>query len=592
MPNLYIPLCALFCSFLMLITFCSKRKLKTLETTLFSFMLISSLVDIILNCIIIFFGYVDTNHPGLITILNKIDFVQLIVWVSCFSYYVFYITFKDNHGELVKKVAKVIIVSDIICLLLVLLLPINLHVDGNSMFADGASVSVLYCSCAIYLLGIIVSVIIGYKNILSKKYVPVYSMVALMALLMIIRRINPGLCVIPAILCYIDLILLMTLENPDLKIIRELSEAKKKAEKYVNEKEIFSFNMSQKIKDPLTDIDKICEELESTNDLEKLKEGIKDIKVSSAKIIYLVSDTLSGVSDSKIDIVENEYNVSNLFALVNQFIKTKALKYNVDFYDSKYNKDTFAVGDNLKIKQVVCSFALGLMKMIEGKSLTLNPATHSKEDNIVVSFNYIIPNINLTLEELNKNEELINYEELDFDNISLSKLKKVINLLGGYIEVKNVDDDKLQIIINFEQKKSIIQSKESLKYLSDYEELTKEKPKILVVDNSEKEELVKYISRFKYDVITTKSGEECLNYIRNGKSFNLIILDSKLDKIDAVSVFNKLNAIPGFNIPVIYSGNMSVHDQESDLLEKGFAGVLLKPFKQKEVDEIINKYIK
>ena len=589
MPNLYIPLCALFCSILMLITFYSKRKLKTLETTLFSFMLVASFIDIVLNCIIIVFGYVNTNYPTLITILNKIDFIQLIVWVSCFSYYIFFITFKDNHKQLVDTTAKVIIVSNIICLVLVLLLPINLHVDGDAMFADGAAVNLLYTACAIYLLGMICSVIIGYKNILTKKYVPVYSMVALMALLMIVNKINPGLCVIPAILCFIDLILLMTLENPDLKIIRELSEAKKKAEKYVNEKEIFSFNMSQKIKDPITNIDEICDELEETDDINRLKEGIKDIKLSSSKIMYLVSDTLSGVSSGKMDVKEEEYNVSNLFALVNQYIKNKSSKYNVDFYESKYNKDVFAIGDNLKLKQVVCSFALNIIKLIEGQSITLNTSTYNKEDNVIVSFKYLIPDINLTLEELNKNEEIDKYDDIDFDNISLSALKKLINLLDGYIEIKNIEDNKLEITINFEQKASIIQNKDSMKYLNDYENQTKSKPSILIVDTNG--EIGKNINHFKYEVIEAKNGEDCLNMIRDGQSFSLIILDDNLDKLDTMTVFNKLNAIENFDIPVIYVGNVN-ESEANNLLAKGFAEVLLKPLKQKEVDEIISKYIK
>ena len=589
MPNLYIPLCALFCSILMLITFHSKRTLKTLETKLFSFMLFASFVDIVMNCIIIFFGYYNTNYPGLITILNKIDFIQLIIWVSSFSYYIFYITFKDNHKELVDNMSKIIIASNLICLVLVLLLPINLHVDGDNMFADGAAVNVLYTASGIYLLGMIACVIIGYKNILSKKYLPVYSMIALIILMMVVRKVNPGLCVIPAILCYIDLILLMTLENPDLKIIRELSNAKKQAEKYVNEKEIFSFNMSQKIKDPITDIDRICEDLEETNDINRLKEGIKDIKLSSSKIMYLVSDTLSGVSSGSMALKEEEYNVSNLFALVNQYIKTKSLKYNVNFYESKYNTDAFAIGDNLKIKQVVCSFALGLIKLIEGQSITLNTSINAKEDNVIVTFKYIIPNINLTLEELNKDEELENYDEIDFENISLNKLKKLINLLDGYIEINNIEDNKLEITINFEQKKSVIQSKDSMKYINDYENQTKAKPSILIIEDEE--DISKNINHFKYDITEVKYGEDGLNMIRDGKSFGLIILNDDLQKLDTFTVFSRMQAIENFNIPVIYASNTN-KDQIDSLLEKGFADVLLKPVKQKDIDEIVSKYIK
>ena len=42
-----------------------------------------------------------------------------------------------------------------------------------------------------------------------------------------------------------------TIENPDMKMLKELADSRDKAEKYNNDKSIFIFNMSQKIKNPL-----------------------------------------------------------------------------------------------------------------------------------------------------------------------------------------------------------------------------------------------------------------------------------------------------------------------------------------------------
>ena len=49
MTNLYIPACASFISVLMLIIFYSRENLETTETKTFSYMLVSSLLDIILT---------------------------------------------------------------------------------------------------------------------------------------------------------------------------------------------------------------------------------------------------------------------------------------------------------------------------------------------------------------------------------------------------------------------------------------------------------------------------------------------------------------------------------------------------------------
>ncbi len=591
MPSLYIPACGLFVAILMLLSFFTRKKLFTIETALFSIMLVSSTIDLLITNIVIFIGYVNTNYPNLVIFLNKIDFAAIVFWVSSLSLYIFYITFKERNIN-TNKVFKLVGLADIICILLTSVLPTKLYNDGIIMYAFGPSVSILYLISGIHILSIIICVIIGYKNILSKKYMPVYGLILLIVIMMVVRKINPGLVTIPSGFAFINLILLLTLENPDLKIIRELSEAKKIAEKNANEKEIFSFNMSQKIKDPIKDIEVLCEDLSSSNDIKELKEGINNIRISSSKIKYLVNDTLSKVSPDKIDIRENEYNTSLLFKEVNYYIKNKASKYNVSFVESKFNKEVVAKGDNLKIKQIICSFATNLLKEIKSMILTLNTNVVENENDYLVSFKFIIPKINITLEELNKNEEIGKYEELDFDNISLSKLKKLINLLDGYIEIKNVDEELMEITINFEQAKSVIKDNKSLSLIDEYEKEVN-KPKIMLVDDdNDTKNISRYINNHKYDLTIATSGQEALELVRNNNEYDLILLDDDLDKLDTITVFDKFNAIDGFNTPVIYVGDVSNKDKEADLLDIGFSAVLLKPIKQKEIDEIIDKYIK
>ena len=563
------------------------------ENKFYSLMLIAVLADSICSLALqlLSFDGVTSLDWKLGYYINKLDFVFLLTYAGSFLVYIILI----SYGKILKSYQKpvnIILGINIAAVILISLTRLDMLTNNGYTTINGISAYITFAVSGFYMLLSLIIALINIKK-LDRRYIPAYFTIIIILTLLLIYIINPYVVIISLLLTFMNYIMFFTIENPDLKVITQLSDAKKKAEKYVNEKEIFSFNMSQKIKDPISDIDEICKELETSNDVDKLKEGIKAIKLSSSKIMYLVSDTLSGIGAGKIDIVEDEYNVLNLFTLVNQFIKSKSSKYNVTYYDSKYNKDVIAVGDNLKIKQVVSSFGLGLVKLVSGKSLTLNTTSYNKEDNIIVSFEFILPSINLTLEELNKNEEIGKYEDIDFENISLSKLKKLINLLDGYIEIKNVDDSKLNITINFEQKKSIIQNKESLKFLDDYEKQTKDKPSILIVDdNEEKEGLNKVINHFKYNVIVAKNGEECLNMIREGKDFDLIILDDDLEKLDTMTIFNKLCAIENFDIPVVYAGKEVNLEKENYLLEQGFADVLLKPLKQKEVDELINKYVK
>ena len=593
LSGLFFPSCALMFSLLLLVVFVLKRKVRLNENNLYVIMLISISIDSL--CVLLLQIIANMNVINDIEIFgyifNKLDFVCLITYAISLFVYVLLITI-ENIKSNYRNVTKYGSLIYLLLALIIIVSPLELIKNGDYRSVSGFAASITFGAAGVCILLSFLVTIFNYKKI-NKKHLPALLMPLALTAILILYLVNPYFVIISIILTFMNYVMFFTIENPDYKVIGELSEAKKKAEKYVNEKEIFAFNMSQKIKEPISDIDELCEELENENDIDELKEGIRDIKLSASKIVYLVSDTISGIGTAKIDIKDNDYNANNLFMLVNQSVKTNASKYNVTLYEGKYNKDTFVNGDDLKIKQVVSSFALQLIKLISGRSISLNTTVIPKEDKSIVSFKLVIPNINLTLEELNKNEELEKYEDINFEQISLSKLKKLINLLDGYIEIKSTSDEKLEITINFEQKNIIIQDKDSLKYINEYEKNNKDKLKILIVDdNEEKESLSRFVSRLKYDVTVAKNGEDCLNLVRNNNKYDLILLDDDLDKLDTITIFDRLKSIEGFNTPVIYVGDISNKEKEEDLLDIGFSAILLKPIKQKEIDEIIDKYVK
>lgn len=595
MTNLYIPACAFFISILMLIIFYSRENLETTETKTFSYMLVASLLDIVLTLSIMYIGYTNVDIPYLVIFLNRIDYLMLITWVSSFAYYIFYITFKSRPKIDFTKIVKWVKYAIVIFFIFMFLLPVELYNDGVVMYAYGAAVNVLYLVCLISIIVIVTCLIYGHKNLLTKKYMPVYVLIVLMILTLIIRSINPGLIIIPAVICYINLILLLTIENPDIKIIALLSEAKKKAEKYANDKEIFTFNMSQEIKEPVNNIEYVCDRILNENNIDRIKAGLESIKLSTQKVTYLVNDSLNiSISNSKFKIVEKQYKLDNLLKEITLFSKNKAKDKNVTFNFYVANSNKLLMGDSLKIKQVMMAFTSNLFSKLEDKHLSLNVSYKEKEETCNIVFKYSMAKIKISLEDLNKNVEIDDFENIDLDHANLAHLKKMINLLSGYLEVKNEDDNKTEIIITIEQKKTFIENEKELEYINQYEKMIQKNPKILIIDDDKNsaKELEKNIDKYNYDVVIASGGQEGLELIRNKEDFSLIFIDDTLEKLDAITTFTKLKIIDGFKIPVIYVGGLKDEKEISKLLQLGFKEVLLKPVKLKEIDELIKKYLK
>ena len=155
MSNLYFTISAFFVSFLLLIMFFSKERIKSHETKMFKGLLITSFVDTICMFVIIYTAYKNPSNITLMEIFNKIDFIQYLFWAYFFFLYLFYISIQSK-SNLVKSIGKIMFALNVIISLIIIISPIEIHTANNIMYASGASVNTLYVSCAFYLISSII----------------------------------------------------------------------------------------------------------------------------------------------------------------------------------------------------------------------------------------------------------------------------------------------------------------------------------------------------------------------------------------------------------------------------------------------------
>ena len=100
--NLYIPLCGLILSIICNVVFFSKESVKNKETSIFSRVLIYSLVDSLLMVTIICLAIFGSNNIKLLEFLNKIDYAMYILFSSNFFLYIYYVTTKNIETQKAK----------------------------------------------------------------------------------------------------------------------------------------------------------------------------------------------------------------------------------------------------------------------------------------------------------------------------------------------------------------------------------------------------------------------------------------------------------------------------------------------------------
>lgn len=593
MTNLYFPICALFLSSLLLVTFYSKKRIKSEETKLFSGLLITSFLDSILMVLIIYIAYVKPESK-LLYYLNKLDFIQYLFWARFFFLYFYNITFRVGKKKQ-SIVPKVTLVLNIVISLFIIMLPIIIHAQNNIMYASGSSVNLLYSVCALYFLGIIVSVIFNLRRIKDKKFIPLLALVMLIFILLIVRRINPGLLIIPAVLSYVDLIMFFTIENPDVKMIHELNKNKKLLESMSEEKSNFLFSMSQETKEPINNILEIKNMLEGEKDIERIDRGLKFIENNARGLKNIINNVLdiSSINSSKLVVSTETYNA---YTLLNTCLKSTQIKLNKGVVlrtNISKNIPVELYGDAVKFKQVITSVLANAVKFTEQGYIEVNVTEIVKYDVCRLIIEVEDSGCGMTVEKLNEllksNSDLEDTDLLKLDNldVDLKLAFKIIKKLGGYINIKSEENVGSTFTIVLDQKIKVNKDTYYSKYIFNQK-------KVIVV--SDKLQTLKDINtlsnKYEIELLTTMHSNDLVQRIKDGEIFDLIILEDEMKPDSAYAVLGKMQEVKeGFNTTTIVMLKKDKESIKKHYVEDGFDDYIRKEMLEEDFDKIIKKYI-
>ena len=118
--------------------------------------------------------------------------------------------------------------------------------------------------------------------------------------------------------------------------------------------------------------------------------------------------------------------------------------------------------------------------------------------------------------------------------------------------------------------------------------------KILVVDDNKLNLKVATRLLKPYEVIveTLNGGTECIEYIKSGNKFDLILLDQMMPGVNGVETLHALKEIDGFDTPVVVLTADAIKGKKEEYLSLGFNDYLSKPINTEELSNTLKKYLK
>lgn len=594
---------SLIIALILIIVFFSKERVHHTEDNIYGNLLvlifITNLIGLVLGLSLdIHYIYKDF----IIICLNKVYLILLIVSLTLFAYYTYCISryYKNNSN----KVNGLFVFFGVLNSLMIAFLPLKVEVINNSSMTSGMAMNYTLFVFGIVYIFLMFLVLSDLKNLKNKKFIPVILLIVEAIIMITIQALCPELNYLVNPSWVITLMVMyFTIENPDIKMIEQLNIARDTAEKANAAKTDFLSNMSHEIRTPLNAIVGFSNLLLDDESVpEKAKDEVRDIVMASDNLLEIVNGILdiSKIEAGKLEIIDTEYSIKKvideLVALSKGRLGDKPIEFKTNIDQSI---PPVLYGDAGRIKQICVNILTNAIKYTKEGWIEFKVSSVVKDNicRLIIS----VEDTGIGIKEKNIDKLFNKFERLDLeDNVTiegtglgLAITKKLVDLMHGKIVVQSVFGKGSKFTVSIDQR--IVENptiKVDAEKITNKEIIVNNKKVLLVDDNKINLKVAeRLLESYGIKTESVESGFACLDKIKAGEKYDLIMLDDMMPKMSGVETLKKLKEIKDFDTKVIALTANALTGMREKYLNDGFNDYLAKPINKEELNKIINKYL-
>ena len=405
----------------------------------------------------------------------------------------------------------------------------------------------------------------------------------------------------------------------------QLITAKESAEQSNRSKGIFLANMSHEIRTPMNAILGISEiQLRDKTLTPNAEEGFKEIYDSGNLLLNIINDILdfSKIEAGKLEIVPAKYNIPSL---INDAVQLNRLRY-----ESKPLKFSLHVdentplelyGDELRIKQILNNLLSNAFKYTDKGEIEMSvyaeqPVREQGNDNDTMT---LVIKVSDTGQGMRDDQiarlfddysrfNMITNRGVQGTGLGMSISKRLIDMMGGEIIVDSEAGRGSTFTVRLPQRNigSAVcgaELAESLRNFRFHSMSISKKAHIvheympygsvLVVDDVASNLFVAkgLLTPYGLRIETASSGTEAIENIKNGSVYDIIFMDHMMPVIDGMET-TKIMREMGYTSPIVALTANAVAGQSDIFLANGFDGFIPKPIDSRELDAILDRFIR
>lgn len=397
------------------------------------------------------------------------------------------------------------------------------------------------------------------------------------------------------------------------KEVAERKNAEKKAEAASKAKSEFLANMSHELRTPLNAILGFAQIMERNKRDTSDEVALRIIRRSGNHLLTLINQILdlSRIEAGQLTITEQNFDLLTLLDELKSMLLLKASQKKIALvFDIDKGVPRYIRTDEIKLRQVLINLLSNAIKFTDEGKVTLRicrqkdlePADPKALDqNCFLLFEVMDTGIGIAKEDVEKlfqafSQATVSKTDEEGTGLGLIISKKFIELLGGKITLQSEQGQgstfSFALPIKITDQEQTLQRESNARVMG----LKPDQPayRILVVDDKldNRLMLVRLLEPIGFQVRKVENGQKALEQLHSWEP-NLILMDIRMPVMDGITATKTIRTQkPSAQQPVIIAVTASVlqHKLES-LLKKGFDDVIVKPFRENELFNVLKKHL-